>query len=137
MAYSDAFQILAAPATQEDLATLTELVGSLPISYRTFLSTTDGADCALHQPEIALRLYSVADSIRCNVGYQIQVWLPRLWMMGDDHGDYAYCFDRGSSADPESWRIVEVAMGALFEDEMIAIAPSFREWQESLFLVRH
>lgn len=135
--YAEAFRIFSPPASAEELRALSSAAGPLPASYISFLSITNGADGALNQTRVALRLYSVSLSLECNIGYQIQVWLPRLWMIGDDSGDYAYCVDRDPASAPDSWRIVEVPMGALFEDDVIVVSPSFSAWQKSQFRIEH
>lgn len=138
MVYSSAFRILMAAVPEAELASLSDRVGGLPTGYVTFLRATNGADDALHQPDrIALRLFSAAESIKLNNGYQIQRYLPQLWMIGDDSGDYSYCFDRSVSNNANEWLIVEVPLGALFDAEIVKISSSFAEWERSLFAVPH
>jgi len=138
MNYSEAFSELRKSASEEEVALLTNTVGGLPSSYLEFLRRTDGADGALAQPEgVAVRLYSVHESLESNRGYRIQDSLPELWLIGDDSGDYGFCFDRSGSPLPDSWPIVEVPLGSLFADELFVVASSFSDWQECSFAVRH
>ena len=132
----DAFSILHAPASEEDIALLLEAAGPLPEAYLDFLRCTDGAEGSLIQPEgHVVRLDSIRESVRTNQGYEIQESLPQLWMIGSDAGDYGICFDRQGS--PDQWPVVEVPLGAKFADELFTIAPSFAVWQETGFAVVH
>lgn len=137
MKYSEAFTIVRKPASEQDVSSLLSCIGSLPEAYLNFLCETGGADGAVSQPEnIAVRLLSVTEMLDQNTGYRIQDSLPQLWMIGDDGGDYAYCFDRSVSS-PDNWPVVEVPLGALFATELFTVADSFLDWQDRSFVVRH
>jgi hypothetical protein len=90
----------------------------------------------LHQADGYVRLHSVTETLRRNTQCQIHDWLPHLWMIGDDGGDYGYCLDR-SGASPDGWAVVEVPLGALFADELVTVADSFSDWRDRSFVVRH
>ena len=137
MSPSEAFSIRQAPVSEADLAILLEQAGPLPSAYLGFLRETDGADDARIQPEgYVLRLYSARHTLESNVAYRIQEYLPQLWMIGDDGGDYGVCLHRNQSP-PDEWPVVEVPLGALLVDEITPISPSFTIWQEAGFAVVH
>lgn len=138
MKYSEAFTLLRNSASEQDIAALLSRVGDLPAAYVEFLRATDGVEGAIDQPEGGeVHLYSVSESLDCNTAYGIQESLPALWMIGDDGGDYAFCFDRAASPLPDNWLVVEAPLGALFADDLFTVATSFSDWQERLFEVRH
>jgi hypothetical protein len=137
MSLDQSFSILREGASEELISRYIVAAEALPAGYIDLLRSSDGVDGALNQPEeVALRLYSISEAIDCNLAYEIQRWMPQLWMIGDDGGDYAYCFDRSSNQSKERWAIVEIPLGALFEDEIVKIATDFVDWARDSFKVR-
>lgn len=136
MRYNEAFRVLHDPASDINVSLLASTVGSLPYAYLDFLQQTDGAEDALHQADGYVRLHSVTEALRLNTNYKIQEWLPQLWMIGDDGGDYGYCLDRSGSS-PDEWPVIEAPLGALFADDLVTLADSFSDWRDRSFVVRH
>ena len=138
--------------TEKEIALLIDRVGGLPSSYLNFLrsatwqcgmlQTSEAGDTAALHPDygrtdgLVARLFSAGVSLKRNDDYAVQQSLPQLWMIGDDGGDYGYCFLRTDSPS-DSWPVIEVALGAIFEDELEPVADSFSAWRERSFVIGH
>tara|TARA_B100001971_G_scaffold162824_1_gene153157 strand:- start:1455 stop:1877 length:423 start_codon:yes stop_codon:yes gene_type:complete len=130
------FSKLSKSASNKEIKDLEQQVGGIPEAYREFLNSSNGADGALGQPDcVALRIYPTTEQKKLNEAYEVQKWMPNLWMFGDDSGDYAYCFNRTENQNPDEWEVVEIPLGDLSPEEARTVGKDFSTWAKKRFHV--
>ncbi|WPJ94555.1 SMI1/KNR4 family protein [Coraliomargarita algicola] len=136
MNLESSFSKLFPSASEKEIKELKQQTGGIPEAYREFLNRSNGADGALGQPDsVALRIYPTTEQKKLNEVYEIQKWMPNLWMFGDDSGDYAYCFNREENQASDLWQIVEIPLGDLSPEEVREVENNFSTWAKNRFQV--
>jgi hypothetical protein len=101
----------------------------LPPQYLAFLREANGVELGVHdEGGDCLCLWSATEVPERNAAYGIQSWLPDTFAIGSDGGDDAILFDMSGAAEPESWPVIRVGLGALDREEFLVQAPSFAVW---------
>lgn len=104
------------PASPEAIA---EVQGKapfpLPPDYKQLLSLCNG----LHSTG-NLAIHEVEDMLERNADYEVQMYLPGFFMIGDDSGGQAILVN-------QKGQIFEVGMGSMSEEDMTKIADSLEE----------
>jgi hypothetical protein len=79
------------PATQTELEKIREMADRLPTDFFEFLKMSNGAEGWVG--EQYLGLYSIKELIENQIAYEVDKYLPGMFLFGTNGGGEAYLFD--------------------------------------------
>lgn len=114
------------PATPESIQKLVDNAGKeLPEDYLALLSYSDGGEGILGIEPGWLQLWSSADVLEHNKGYEIEEYVPGFFGFGSSGGGELLAFDTQSG---EPWKIVMIPFVPMSAKEAIVIAKNLEEF---------